>query len=260
LNRDPRRLIDDLDELSPDAMRALEAGMDESVPRGAKAAVWGAVSAALPKAAAAAAASGTAAGGGAAAASVTASAGLSLMKVGAIGALLGTVSSVGFFAVERATAPLPSASATASSIAPAVARIDAPKTQAERGPAPELPPQSEPVVSPPAVAREQALLDPAPEAGTGIATERTAALLGESQKLADARALLRAGAVASALDALLALERELPNGILAQERESLTIEALSVLGQRESAQRRAARFLARYPASPHAEAVRRVVQ
>ncbi len=258
MNRDPRRLIDDLDELSPDAMRALEAGMDEGVPRGAKAAVWGALSAALPKAAAAAAAaSGTAAGG---AASVTASAGLSLMKVGAIGALLGTVSSVGFFAVERATGPLPSASTTASSVSLVAAPVDVPKTQAARNPAPELPTQSEPVASPPAVAPEPARLDSTPQEGTGVATERAAALFGESQKLADARALLRAGAVASALDALLALERELPNGILAQEREALTIEALSVLGQRESAQRRAARFLSRYPASPHAEAVRRVVE
>jgi hypothetical protein len=258
LNRDPRRLIDDAGELSPDALRALEAGMDEGVPRGAKAAVWGALSTALPKAAAAAA-SGTAAAGGAAAASVTASAGLSLMKVGAIGALLGTVSSVGFFAVERATTPLPSVSATATSRLPAAAPVDAPRMQAEGSPSPELPKPSEPLASPPVVARERALPDSAPEGGTKAA-ERTAALLLESQRLADARALLRAGAVASALEALLTLERELPNGILAQEREALTIEALAVLGQREAAQRRAARFLSRYPASPHAEAVRRVAE
>jgi hypothetical protein len=180
--------------------------------------------------------------------------------VGAIGALLGTVSSVGFFAVERATTPPPSVAVTAASRSPDAVPVAAPKMQPESSPSPELPKESEPVASPPVVASERALGDSAPEGGTKATAERTAALLLESQKLADARALLRAGAVASALEALLTLERELPNGILAQEREALTIEALAVLGQREGAQRRAARFLSRYPASPHAEAVRRVAE
>jgi hypothetical protein len=50
-----------------------------------------------------------------------------------------------------------------------------------------------------------------------------------------------------------------PNSTLVQEREALAIEALGALGELATARERAARFLARYPASPHAEVVRRML-
>lgn len=252
MKRDPRRLLDDPSELHPDAIRALEAGIDEGVPPGAKAAVWGALATAVPKAAAAASAT----AGGATAATVTATAGVSFVKMGAIGVALGTLSSVGFFAAERATAPKLAASAPAAVRAP---RAIAPSPALEIDQAPAASEPSPPEVeqgaterSSSAPARQSEVVEDAPRSA--------AALLAESQRVAAARSLLRRGAAADALSALVAIERELPNGMLSQEREALTIEALSALGHRELVKQRAARFLSRYPASPHAESVRRAAE
>jgi len=71
---------------------------------------------------------------------------------------------------------------------------------------------------------------------------------------------LRSGRAAAALAALQALERDEPNGLLAQEREALSIQALAALGQRDVARKRAAAFALRYPASPHLSAVRRAAE
>jgi hypothetical protein len=250
MTRDPRRLLDDPSEMHPDALRALEAGLDEGVPPGAKAAVWGALATALPKAAAAAAAT---AASGAAATTATVTAGVSFMKLGAIGVALGTLSSVGFFAIGRVTTPKPAPAPHVASVSP---RASAPATpQATvNGNLVAEPSLAEPAVEPPA--REPAAA--ARPADTAPDAPRTSdALLEESKRVANARSLLRQGSAADALSALVAIERELPNGMLSQEREALIIEALSALGHRELVRQRAARFLGRYPASPHAEAVRR---
>ena len=254
MSSDPRRLLDDPSELHPDAIRALEAGLDEGAPPGAKAAVWGALATALPKAAAAASA--TVASGGAAATTVTAAAGVSFVKMGAIGVALGTLSGVGFFAAERVTAPKPAASAPVAVVAP---RATVPAAAVEVGAAPAATAPSPPEVV--EVPSEREPSGPARQAEvTESAPRSAAALLAESQRVAAARSLLRQGAAADALSALVAIERELPNGMLSQEREALTIEALSALGHRELVEQRAARFLARYPSSPHAEAVRRAAE
>jgi hypothetical protein len=75
-----------------------------------------------------------------------------------------------------------------------------------------------------------------------------------------ARGLLRAGRTQDALAALEELRRDLPNGELAQERDALGIEALRLLGRGAEARERAAAFLQRYPASPHAATARRALE
>jgi outer membrane protein assembly factor BamD (BamD/ComL family) len=71
---------------------------------------------------------------------------------------------------------------------------------------------------------------------------------------------LRAGQASDALKTLQSLERDEPNGLLQQEREALSIQALAALGQRDAARKRAAVFAQRYPASPHLSAVRRAAE
>jgi hypothetical protein len=252
MTRDPRRLLDDPSELHPDALRALEAGLDEGVPPGAKAAVWGALATALPKAAAAAA-SATAASGAAAA---TATASVSFLKLGAIGVALGTLSGVGYYAVGRVTAPKRVPSAQVASVSPRASTEATPPAIVDGAGIAE-PSRVEPAAEPPArepavAARPAEAVPPAPSSAD--------TLLDESRRVANARSLLRQGSAADALSALVAIERRHPNGMLAQEREALIIEALSALGHRELVQQRAARFLARYPSSPHAEAVRRAAE
>jgi hypothetical protein len=83
--------------------------------------------------------------------------------------------------------------------------------------------------------------------------------LAESRRVAEARAMLRRGDARGALALLARTAAEFPNGVLVQEREALTIEALNAAGDSGAARTRAAEFLRRYPESPHAAAARAVL-
>jgi len=78
----------------------------------------------------------------------------------------------------------------------------------------------------------------------------------EAALLRRARAELRAGSLAAAFATLEASRRQFTAPELAQEREALAIELLHRSGERAVAALRAREFLARYPDSPHAAAVR----
>jgi len=81
-------------------------------------------------------------------------------------------------------------------------------------------------------------------------------LAAEGRVVLDARRELREGRPADALRRLEAARVEFADGVLAQEREALTIEALARSGQRAAARARAAAFLRAHPESPHATDVR----
>lgn len=78
----------------------------------------------------------------------------------------------------------------------------------------------------------------------------------ESLAVLAARRTLRSGDASGALRLLEAARRDFPRGMLGQEREALTIEALARSGAREVAQKRADTFLSNYPKSPYASDVR----
>ena len=82
----------------------------------------------------------------------------------------------------------------------------------------------------------------------------------ESQRVAEARGLLRAGRADAALTVLNGLAKEVPSGVLVQEREALTVQALLSSGAREQARARARDFLHRYPNSPHGADVARALE
>lgn len=86
------------------------------------------------------------------------------------------------------------------------------------------------------------------------------ATLLESQRMAAARASLRAGDAKTTLRELDTLARDFPSGVLTQERDALRIQALSRLGERKQARDLARSFLGKHSDSPHAEAVRRVLE
>lgn len=94
------------------------------------------------------------------------------------------------------------------------------------------------------------------EAPSGAAsitpTERASRLREESRLLSEARDALRRGDSSGALRKLDEARTRFPGGVLAQEREALTIEALYRGGQRAAAASLAASFLRAYPNSPHA--------
>lgn len=82
----------------------------------------------------------------------------------------------------------------------------------------------------------------------------------ESLLVASARARLASGDGPGALELLDQLNRQHPAGVLMQEREALSIQALAQVGQTSSAVARARAFLARHPQSPHADRVRSVLR
>lgn len=82
----------------------------------------------------------------------------------------------------------------------------------------------------------------------------------ESQRVAEARGLIRAGRAQEAIVALEQLTRDFPEGILIQERVALTVEALAQTGQRARAEALAREFMRLYPSSPHTASVRRSLE
>lgn len=262
---DPKRWLDDGDELSDDEQRALRAGMNLGVPSDAKDAMWRSLGRSLPLAAA-----GTALGTTA----TKAAAALSLAKMGLVGLALGTLTAVGIYRAERALSPAPTpAPPTVRHPAPVAPRVEPPAPRPDPepklDPAPELPSPAPAQERPAGTSRRGSdVMDPiAPErsvasfpvpAPTGATNVDAGASL-ESRRVAEARSTLRNGNSRAALATLIELRRDFPNGVLVQEREALIIEALLAAGDSAKARELATRFLARYPGSPHAAAARRAL-
>jgi outer membrane protein assembly factor BamD (BamD/ComL family) len=92
------------------------------------------------------------------------------------------------------------------------------------------------------------------------AETRASQLRVESRALQAVRDALRRRDAAGALATLEATRARFPASVLGQEREALTIQALALGGQREAASARARAFVAQFPASPHAPALRRFIE
>jgi hypothetical protein len=90
-------------------------------------------------------------------------------------------------------------------------------------------------------------------------TDRASQLRVESGELRAARSKLAAGDFQGALADTARLSAQFPHGVLSQEREVVAIDALTGLGEGAAARSRAQAFLARYPDSPYAARLRRLV-
>ena len=282
---EPRRWLDDPDGLSPDERRVLEAGLDARAPTLAKNAVKSAVLARLPapdlghlseNLDAAGAAGASAAVPTAASATLAA-----LAKSTAIGFALGVATTSTWVAfgpsedvgqrnrsnVVSATAP--TAAAPAPGVIDSAAESGmgeaAPSGRTAIGPTPSGPepaatfPQGIEAVPPDARTETAPLQAPSVRAFPEVDSTLDAAST-ESRRLAEARALLRSNDPRGALGVLDGVRREHPRGVLVQEREVLTIEALLATGDEAAAKARAREFVARYPRSPHAASARRVLE
>jgi hypothetical protein len=82
----------------------------------------------------------------------------------------------------------------------------------------------------------------------------------ESALLTEARARLRGGDVVGAQGALDRLQQKFPRGVLAQEREVLSIELLSARGDDAAARRKARAFVSAHPKSPHSQRLGRFLE
>jgi hypothetical protein len=247
--KDPMRLV--LDPSCPESDRELlRLGTNIAPPRDAEARVWQAVIGVVGTGAAA----GT---GGLADApprttTVTSAgkanaAGLTGVKValilGALAALAALVV-LGSYLLTPARSPQPP---IAVAPPPAPAPLPAP-----------APPPAPAVAGPPAP-------KPGLRSHTRVAAAASSAsssasrLREETGLLSEARQALREGEAARALRLLEESRRRFPAGVLEQERERLTIEALLKDGRSAQASSRGAEFLRKHPDSPHAAAIRRLV-
>jgi len=240
---DPRRWTDEGGEATALERELVGAGRDAGPSHEQKRMVWGAIAGqAIP----------SATGPGAAPASgASASIGLTVLKGTAIVALLGA----GIVASYRTMrGPIPP-----STRSPAPAPVPA-----EQPPSAAPPLGGEPAAEGPRSVKvaHSAPAAPRPNAAAAAAlaeNARASQLREESAMILGARRVLRAGDPAGALTLLDAARTRFPGGILVQEREALTIEALVRSGQRALATKRAEAFLRDYPKSPHGADVRSFV-
>jgi hypothetical protein len=251
----PKRWLDGGDDLTPEERRTLGADLGHDAPVHAKRAVRAALALELSAASAAAAAPGavrSSAQKGAAAKLV----GLSVAKSAAVGFALSAVVSAGFSLRERQNAVHDAGVGAVQHAPPAPSQHDLrypAGSAATAQPAPSLLPND----APPGHAQRRTVARDVVGASPPLPVVASPS---ESQRVAEARTLLRAGRASDALATLQSLERDEPNGLLAQEREALSIQALAALGQRAAARQRAAAFTQRYPDSPHLAVVRRAAE
>jgi hypothetical protein len=284
---DPRRWRDDPSELGELELRALEAGRSAAPPRALRDDVWQTLSATLaaPGAGGEGGGGSTDMGGGSGAIGSLSSTGkalgvAALVKSGAVGAVIGTAVMIGANVLahrpaEEASRPAAAAqhAIAADGRTPSAARMPevAERAPQERTPAPRSvepgrlaePPRETVVPSAGAVAAFPDTATPSraePHAAApSNSTPAAVSARQESRLIASARQALRAGNPALALSLLEQARARFAHGILAQERDALSIEALAASGQRAQAQARARDFMVAYPSSPHIARIQAVV-
>jgi hypothetical protein len=109
-----------------------------------------------------------------------------------------------------------------------------------------------PAVKEPSPVRSSATATTTPLARTEP-EPKASSLAEQARALAHIKRLVDAGAIDEALRRLQSSFLHDADSALAEEREVLTIEALSRVGHRDEAKRRAQRFVARHPHSPYLE-------
>ncbi len=136
--------------------------------------------------------------------------------------------------------------------------------QGPRAPVAALPPTEPSAEAPPVPETQESDVSspgPAPQhrrASTATSAEASS-LEGEVAALDGARAALASGSPPRTLQLLDAYERAFPKGVLRPEASYLRIQALSKSGQHGAARELAARYLARFPKSPHASQLKALI-
>jgi hypothetical protein len=246
--KDPMRLL--LDPSCPESERALlRLGTSIAPPRGAEARVWQAVIGVVG----AGSATGTTT---VTSASKAEAAGVTGAKIAIVlGALaaLAALAVLGKYLVTSSGHPQPPIAVTPPSVTP-------PPVSIPPAPVTSPPERAQPPVaaSGPKSVRAKAGLQS--HARALAAASPASRLREETGLISEARQALREGDAARALKFLEESRRRFPVGVLAQERERLTIEALVKSGRPSEASTRAAEFLRKNPDSPHAGAIRRLVE
>ncbi|MFT3773663.1 MAG: hypothetical protein QM820_50455 [Minicystis sp.] len=269
----PKRWLDDPGSTSGVERDLLRAGLSVDPPPGAQGEVWAALLSKLPPpgggppgdgggstAAGKAASAGKAAVAAKASGAGAVAAGAGILKSALIGAGSAVVLIAGYSAVAPSTPdPLPPPAVVAPPADPPPLAAPAPLRAAV---APSVTASAVPSAEP--AAPRHVAVDPRPAVSAtasatvepaAAAAERETMLREESRMVAEARDALRRGDAGGALTMLEQIRAKFPGGVLAQEREALSIEALARSGRKGDAAARAAAFVKAYPTSPLAARV-----
>ncbi len=261
---DPIRLLDDPTALGPSAQRLLRSGRELSPPAGAKETGWSHLEAALGAGAGAATASevvrsstsGATSAGHASlpAAGKVAGSGLAFgTKLGIAGIVLGGA----LFGASALKQPSPVLSANPVSTeqvgfeAPAYTSFAALPVEHTAMAAKE--PRREPA---PTAGVSNKQVPAAAPAETTTPEDRKSQLKIEAAGVQSARSQLGSGNAAGAKQTLRELDRDVPRGVMGQERQVLLIEAMAKSGEGAAAGKLATAFIEAHPNSPYAERVR----
>ncbi len=268
----PPRWLDEGGDGTPAERELLRSGLAMDPPPEAKDAVWNNLLAAIPgglAGAAGAGAAGKAAGAAAGKASlIGAAAKGGMLSSILIGAGSAVVVIAGYTVVVPQEPNTPSAVVSARSPAGTVltavtagSRADTAMTAKGVEPAPSADVVGRSIEAPRASAKRDAPADaPIETAASASAMDRASMVREESRAVGAAREALRSGDAAGALAQLDAIRARFPEGVLGQEREALTIEALYKSGRRSEASARAKQFVAANPSSAHTERLQAFIE
>jgi len=254
---DPLRLLEDSsEELSDSVRRLLLVGIEAAPPSGLGANVWAGLCAKLPAAGSAVGSPQGADGAGLQGAHL----GGVLVKVVLAAVTIGALV-LGVRALRGFDQPAPVAPKLSFTGAPQAPPVSSAAVEAEAPPAApsalvahaaNAPHSGKLAVARTALVASSQPAEPSQPARPSDASE-------ESRMVAAARDALRAGNSAGALSLLGQAQQRFGTGVLGQEREALTIEALSKSGQRAAAQTRGQAFLKNYANSPYSARIRSIV-
>lgn len=239
-----RNLLHSLREIDPPADAAAQGwqSLAKSIAVAGAAATLGSTSSSIQEAATLGEAAGSGASSGVRTVATT-GANLSVLKAVSALVLVGGAATGVAWSVGRAPATAPSPIAVVASAPPEPAQT-------------VIPTQPPPWVAPVELSTPAKITSPRAAAKSA---ESQDLLTKESELVVAARAQLRQGDVRGAGATLQELDRAVPHGKLAQEREVLRIEWLAARGDHKGAARRARAFLAAHPNSPHAARLNRFV-
>jgi hypothetical protein len=244
--QDPPRLLDD--ERSPERLRALvhashdDIGTTEDVKRLESRLlplIWPAVPPPTPGPSGTAGTTSAATGASAAVVKAGAAVGVVLALAGGVVWVSKSTSGVDAGHAAPSAAPRRSNAPASEEVRPSTT-----DTSDLAGAAEPSAPGDSPRASPPVTSKDR--------------TPSQSASISEADLLGRAQASLRTDP-ARALSLADEHRREFPNGVLSQEREVLSIEALERLGKHQDAVARADRFMRSYPGSAHRSKVNAVV-
>lgn len=253
MNDPPRLLEDSAEELSDSVRRLLLVGTQAAPPSELNAQVWAGLSAKLPALGSTVGSPQGASGAGLQGAHVGGLLLKAALAVVTIGAL---VFGVRALLVREQPAPVALKPALIAQ-APPVAQVSAAPAAVVPADLPAAVPSGLPTHATNAV-HSGKLTARTPLVASAQPTEPSDASE-ESRMVAAARDALRAGNSAGALSLLSQAQQRFGGGVLGQEREALTIEALSKSGQRAAAQARGQAFLKNYANSPYSARIRSIV-